>query len=111
MTDVTPQKLREEMDKGTPITIVDLQETHDYEHSHIPTAVNVPFDVFKEQYAGLLKDKDQVIVVYGIFDEKGQGSTIAPFLESEGYTKVGRIVGGLMGWKEAGYPAEGGSDS
>lgn len=111
MMDVTPEKLKEEMDKGTAMTIVDLQSNKDYQHSHVPGAVNLSFDTFKDEYGDLLKEKDQVIVVYGEYDELGKGENIGPYLEEQGYTRVGRLVGGLMGWKNAGYPTEGGRDS
>lgn len=111
MMDVSPQKLKEEVDEGTPMTIVDLQPEKDYHHSHVPSAINIPYGSFKENFADALRDKNQTIVVYGEYDELGKGGDIGPFLEEQGYTKVGRLVGGLMGWKNAGYPAEGGRDS
>lgn len=108
---VEPQRLREEMKKGTSMTVVDLQESAKYTHSHIPGAVNVPAEVFEQEYASLLKDKDSVLVLYGEFDELGKGTKFGEILEAAGYQKVGRIVGGLMGWQEAGYPTEGGTES
>lgn len=111
MMDVTPQKLKEELDKGTAMTIVDLQEQSQYQHSHIPGAVNLPLETFEQHYPAVLKDKDQTIVTYGEFDDLGKGTKAAQTLEAAGYTKVGRVVGGLMGWKDAGYRTEGGFES
>ncbi|MBU0614148.1 rhodanese-like domain-containing protein [Patescibacteria group bacterium] len=111
MADITPQKLKEEIDKGTVMTIVDLQTPEKYEHNHIPGAINVPFEVFPAKYAELLKDKDEVIILHGEFDELGKGGQAVDVLQSDGYTKVGRIVGGLMGWRNAGYPTDSGIES
>lgn len=111
MMDVTPQRLKEEIEKGTSMEIVDLQASGQYQHSHIPGAVNIPLETFEQEYAEVLKDKDSTIVCYGEHDELGKGTKAAEILEAAGYSKVGRIVGGLMGWKEAGYHAEGGVES
>lgn len=108
---VEPKRLREEMKKGTPMTIVDLQESAKYQHAHIPGAVNVPAEEFEQSFAGVLKDKDSIVVVYGEFDELGKGTKFGEMLVAAGYQKVGRVVGGLMGWQEAGYPTEGGHES
>ena len=111
MMDVTPQRLKEEIKKGTAMAIVDLQPAHEYEHSHIPGAVNIEFEKFETEYLQLLKDKDQTIVLYGEYDELGKGKKAGQVLENAGYTKVGHVVGGLMGWKEAGFATDGGKDS
>ncbi|MCH8049431.1 rhodanese-like domain-containing protein [Patescibacteria group bacterium] len=111
MMDVEPKRLKEEMKKNTSMTVVDLQEPLKYEHSHIPGAVNIPAEAFEQDYPGLLKDKDATIVLYGEFEELGKGVKFGQMLEAAGYEKVGHVVGGLMGWQEAGYPTEGGRES
>jgi rhodanese-related sulfurtransferase len=111
MMDVTPQRLKEELDKGTSFLIVDLQETEKYQHAHIPGAVNISMETFREQYPAVLKDKAMSIVVYGEYDELHKGSDAAAMLEEAGYTRVGHVVGGLHGWQEAGYIVEGGWES
>ncbi len=109
--DIDPQKLKQEIDKGSIMTIVDLQTSEKYQHSHIPGAINIPLERFEDEYARVLKDKDEVIVLHGEFDELGKGTKAAEMLVAEGYTKVGRIVGGLMGWRNAGYPTDSGLES
>lgn len=111
MMDVEPKRLREEMKQGTTMTIVDLQDAHTYEHSHIPGAVNIPVENFETEYQNTIRDKDAVIVLYGEYDELGKGSKAGELLEAAGYQKVGHVVGGLHGWQEAGYPTEGGRES
>lgn len=111
MEDVTTQKLKEEMDKGTNMMIVDLQEPEKYSHSHIPGAINIPIDKFEEEFPGVLKDKALSVVLYGEYDELGKGAKAGTLLDSAGFTQVGRIIGGLMGWKDAGFTTEGGIES
>ena len=109
--DITPEKLKSEMEKESPMVIVDLQEARLYQHNHIPGAINIPMDGFQAEYPALLKDKDLPTVVTGEFDELGKGSKAGEILEAAGYTKVGHIVGGLMAWRNAGYPTESGVES
>ena len=111
MMDVTPQKLKEEQKKGTPMMVVDLQAPEAYGHAHVPGAVNIPMKQFHQQYPTTVKDQDIAVVLYGEYDELGKGSEAAEVLEAAGFTKVGRLVGGLRGWQEAGYPTEGGKES
>lgn len=111
MQTITPQRLKEVLDACAPMELVDLQSEDKYAHSHIPGAVNAPAELFDSCYARCLKDKDVAIVLYGEFDELGKGGRAGELLEKKGFTKVGRLEGGLMGWKDAGYQTEGGVES
>ncbi len=109
--DVTPERLKKEMDDGTPIILVDLQASEKYQHSHIPGAINIEMEKFEAEYPAILKDKNEAIVLYGEYDELGKGSTAGKILEDAGYMRVGHIAGGVMAWKESGYKVEGGMES
>ena len=108
---VSPVRLKEELEKCAPVEVIDLQEPHKYEHSHIPGAMNVPVHEFENGFEKYCKDKNAIIVLYGEFDELGKGSKAGEILEKCGFTKIGRLAGGLMGWKEAGFRTEGGIES
>jgi rhodanese-related sulfurtransferase len=112
MNVLSPQDLKVQIDSGIAPTIVDLQFIHEYEHRHIPGAINIPGDQkFEEHAQETLKDKAAAIVVYGEFDELQKGSEGAERLEKLGYTNVSRLTGGLMGYMEAGFTVEGGWES
>lgn len=104
--------LKAKLDAGETFTLVDLQDPENFEHRHIPGALNIPMtDKCDEACAAVLKDKDATIVVYGEFDELGKGSQAAEILQAAGYTKLSKLTGGLMGWMEAGHAVEGGKAS
>lgn len=111
MMDVTPDKLKEELDKDTAMQIVSVQTPDAFRHAHLPAAISIPAETFEADYPRSLKDTDQVIVVYGEYDENGRSQNAAGVLELAGYTKVGWLVGGLMAWMEGGHQVEGGQDS
>ena len=85
-----------------------------YKKEHIPTAVQFEFPIaemkttdyeMEKQYRGLLgPDKDKMIVVYCGFVKCGRSHNGAMWAVKLGYTNVYRCLGGIYGWKEAGYP-------
>jgi rhodanese-related sulfurtransferase len=109
---ISAKDLKVKLDGNETLMLVDLQDAANFEHRHIPGAVNIPMDdKCAETCATVLKDKDATIVVYGEFDELGKGSQATDVLSVAGYTKLIRLTGGLMGWMEAGYAVEGGKAS
>lgn len=87
-----------------------------YKKQHIPTAVQFQFPIpemktmdyeMEKQYRDLLgPDKDKIIVVYCGFVKCGRSHNGAMWAVKLGYTNVYRCLGGIFGWKEAGYPVE-----
>lgn len=108
---MTPNDLKAALDAGQVITHVDLQDSHSYQHRHIPQAVNVPASANADDVQSVLPDKDATIVVYGEYDELGKGGEAIEGLKKLGYSAVDRLEGGLMGWMEAGFAIEGGLES
>jgi rhodanese-related sulfurtransferase len=109
---MSPKELKAAIDANNAPRIVDLQAAHEYEHRHIPGAINVPDDEhFEESVKAASLEKETMTLLYGEFDELGKGSKAGEHLQSLGFTNVVRLVGGLMGWMEAGYMIEGGRES
>ncbi len=106
-----PQELKAALDAGQIFTLVDLQDTHSYQHRHIPGAINLPSTASADECQRCLSDKDAKIVVYGEYDELGKGGEAIAGLKKLGYVSVDRLEGGLMGWMEAGFSIEGGQES
>lgn len=51
--------------KGSGYTLVDCRPPGAYLGGHIPTAISLPFDKFKEKYASMLPaDKDSLLIFY-----------------------------------------------
>ena len=109
---ITPQDLKQKIDSGEVFDIVDVRESHEYEHNHIPNAVNVSFvERFEEKAGHRLADKDQHLVVYGAHEEEVHATDACKKLEELGYSSVVCLPVGLMGWMEAGYKVESGQES
>ena len=42
--EVTPEEVKEKIDAGEDVRIVDIRSDEEYEHGHIPGAVNIPMN-------------------------------------------------------------------
>ena len=109
--------LKAKLDAQQEMIIVDTMPYDDsYKKQHIPTAVNFVFPIpemttidpaMEKQYADLLgPNKDKMIVVYCGFVKCGRSHNGAKWAVKLGYRNVYRCLGGIRGWKEAGYPLE-----
>lgn len=111
MMEVSPQRLKEELAKDSGFLLVDIQDAHEYAHSHIKGAINIPFSEWEKEAYSLLRDTTQVIVLYEAYDELGGVLTLAKQLEANGFSKIGRLTGGLKAWQNAGFITDGGMES
>ena len=78
--------------------IVDVQLPDHYESRHIPGAVNIPISTIGEVGIAELPDLDQMIFVYGYFNQRSIEA--AEKLADLGYTQVVEF-GGLFLWSGA----------
>ncbi len=60
------EELKEKLDRGDDLVLVDTMASPYYRHSHLPGAINVPVDEIRERAPEVLPDKDVEIVVYCI---------------------------------------------
>lgn len=61
---ISRAELKGKIDRNEPLLLVETLPRTAYEHSHLPTAINLPPDQTKELAAKLLPDKAAEIVVY-----------------------------------------------
>jgi rhodanese-related sulfurtransferase len=109
--------LKAKLDAQEEILVVDTMPYEaSYKKEHIPTAVQFEFPIpemknmnyeMEKQYRDLLgSNKDKMIVVYCGFVKCGRSHNGAMWAVKLGYTNVYRCLGGIVGWREAGYPVE-----
>jgi thiosulfate/3-mercaptopyruvate sulfurtransferase len=111
--------LKTKLDGQEDLIVVDTMPYEaSYKKEHVPTAVQFEFPIaemktmdseMEKQYRDLLgPHKDKMIVVYCGFVKCGRSHNGAMWAVKLGYTNVYRCLGGIYGWKEAGYPVEAG---
>ncbi|CAN5681621.1 rhodanese-like domain-containing protein [soil metagenome] len=103
---ITLAELKTRMDDGEELMLVDALSPAHYENSHLPGAVNLPYE-FVDEVEKVLPDKDAEIVVYCMNPECVASSEEARELEEMGYTNVTHFAEGKQAWIEAALPVEG----
>ena len=77
--------------------VVDTRTQEEYDQSHIPGAILIPYDEVLEKAEGVLTDKNQLILVYC---RSGRRSKLAAAdLQKLGYTNI-REFGGIIDWPD-----------
>ncbi|MBE6986769.1 MAG: rhodanese-like domain-containing protein [Ruminococcaceae bacterium] len=92
---ITAEQAKEIMDTQEGYIILDTRTQEEYDESHIPGAILIPYDEVTEKAEGVLTDKDQLILVYC---RSGRRSKIAAeALVKLGYTNI-KEFGGIINW-------------
>ena len=93
---ITPAVVKERLDKGEKLIIVDVRTKEEYDSGHIPRSLLIPYDEMEATAASLLPDKNASIIVYC---RSGRRSEIAAkSLVKLGYTNVADL-GAISDWK------------
>jgi rhodanese-related sulfurtransferase len=105
---ITLDQLRDRLDRGDPVTLVEALPPMYYEKEHLPGAANIPHDEVDALAPELLPDKDAEIVVYCASGPCQNSGIASRRLASLGYTNVSDYAEGKAEWIAAGLPVEGG---
>ena len=103
---VTHGELKAKMDRGDDFVLVDALGREHYESSHLPGAVNLPYE-FVDEAGRVLPDKEAEIIVYCMNVGCSASDEEARELEEMGYSRVLLYAGGKQDWIRAGLPVEG----
>ena len=95
--DITVKELKEKLEKGEEVTIIDVREPYEYEEYNIGGDL-IPIGELQNRLDDLEYDKDEEIVLYC---KSGQRSGVAKeLMKAAGYTKVRNLLGGIKAWKK-----------
>lgn len=101
-TNLSPTQVKTMVENGTAGTILDVREYDEYctaYGGHIPCALNYPWNTgyLQSHYAELDPDATYIVVC-----RSGNRSVSASsFLESQGFTKIYNMSGGMSSWQGA----------
>ena len=92
---ITAEEAKRIMDTEEGYVILDTRTQEEYDQGHIPGAIVIPHDQILEKAEAVLRDKDQLILVYC---RSGRRSKIAAeALVELGYTNIMEF-GGILDW-------------
>lgn len=103
---ITREELKAKMDRGEEFVLVDALSAEHYASSHLPRAVNLPYE-FVDEAEKVLPDKNAEIVVYCMNVDCEASTEEARELEGMGYRNVRHYAEGKQDWMRAGLPIEG----
>jgi sulfur-carrier protein adenylyltransferase/sulfurtransferase len=101
---ITLEALKARLDTGTPTTLVDVREQHEFNAGYIPGAVHIPRGFLEIQAESKLPDRKAPIVVYCAGGTRS--AFAAKTLTDLGYENVTSANPGFVRWKDLRYAVE-----
>ncbi len=96
MQNITPEEVKERLDKGEQLNLLDVREPHEREEFNIG-GVHIPLGQLMMQADDLESLKGQEVIVYcRSGNRSGQGAMI---LETMGFTNTKNLSGGMLAWQ------------
>jgi molybdopterin/thiamine biosynthesis adenylyltransferase/rhodanese-related sulfurtransferase len=92
--DITPKELKERLEKGNHIRIIDVREPHEWEISHIEGAQLIPLASLAEHMSEL--DSAEEIVLQ--CKTGGRSARALDLLRTAGFRKLKNLKGGINAW-------------
>ena len=101
-TEITSVELKQRLDRGDALKIVDVREPNEYQINRIPGSELIPLGDIPKRYAELNKN-DEIVVQCKM---GGRSAKAAEFLRSVGFTRVLSLKGGILDWVEKVDPSQ-----
>ena len=89
--------LKELMDTGESVILVDCREPDEHEFCSIPGARLIPLSEFENRAVKEIGREDQVFIHC---HHGGRSLRACEFLESQGYKKVANVTGRIDAWSQ-----------
>ena len=103
---ITREELKTKMDRGEDFVLVGALSPQHYESSHLPGAVNLPYELV-DRAETMLPDRQAEVVVYCMGLDCATSEEEARVLKDMGYENVLHYAGGKQDWMQSGLPIEG----
>jgi molybdopterin/thiamine biosynthesis adenylyltransferase/rhodanese-related sulfurtransferase/molybdopterin converting factor small subunit len=101
-TEITSIELKQRLDRGDKLKIVDVREPNEYQINRIPGSELIPLGDVPKRYEELNKN-DEIVVHCKM---GGRSAKAADFLRSVGFTKVLNLKGGVLDWVDKVDPSQ-----
>lgn len=98
MTNITVEELKQRIDSGEKINLIDCREPHEYEQANLGGKL-VPLGKIQTMQIEELEDlKDEEVIIHC---RSGQRSMMACLmLDSMGFKNTVNVTGGILAWQE-----------
>ncbi len=100
--DITSVELKQRLDRGDKVRIVDVREPNEFQINRIPGAELIPLGELPRRYAEL--DSAEELIVHCKMG--GRSAKAADFLRSVGFVRVLNLKGGILDWVDKVDPSQ-----
>ncbi|MFN7313013.1 MAG: rhodanese-like domain-containing protein [Bacteroidota bacterium] len=97
MADITTQELKERMDKGEKLNIIDVREPFEYEEFNIGATL-IPLGDLPSRVSEIESLKNDEIIVHCRSGARSNNAKM--FLLDMGFDNVRNLLGGMLDWKD-----------
>ena len=96
------REVKERLDAGEKITLVDVREDREWDRGHLPGAIHLGKGVIERDIEGRVPELNTEMILYcgGGF----RSALAADNLQKMGYTNIISMDGGIRDWRKKGYP-------
>lgn len=103
MNTINAWQLKQELDNGALVRLVNAMEEDKFRACHIPGSLNL----YRKEEIERTLDKNDHIIVYCTDAACNKSILLYNLLEVMGYSNIHRFAGGMREWAAAGFPLEG----
>ncbi len=96
-TDITVEELKERLDKGEKLHIIDVREPHEYEEFNI-NAELIPLATLPGKVDEWSSLKNEEIIVHCRSGARSNNAKM--YLEAAGFSNVRNLIGGMLAWQK-----------
>lgn len=97
MKDIEVEELKERLDKEEQFVFLDVREVYEYEEDNLG-AKNIPLAQLPNKLSEIEMHKDDEIIVH--CRSGARSGNAKQYLESQGFTKVRNVLGGILAYRE-----------
>ena len=100
MADITTTELRQRLQAGETLHLLDVREPWEHEEGRIDTAQNIPLSSLPDKLDDLEDWKDQEVIVH--CKSGSRSSQAKAFLTQQGFSNVRSLLGGFTEYSAGG---------
>jgi rhodanese-related sulfurtransferase len=100
---LTVADLQRKLAAKESLQLIDVRSAEEYQHDgHIAGAKLIPLPALAQRLAEIARDKPVVVICRS----GNRSRAAADVLAGHGFTDISNVQGGMMAWRQAGFPAK-----
>lgn len=93
--EITPEELKQKIDAGQEVTVLDVREPWEYDAAHIEGSKLIPMDQVPVRINQEVDPDDHIVVIchHGV-----RSANVAAWMQQQGFEHVQSLRGGIDRW-------------